>query len=211
MVHSKLKTLALGAALGVAALSVQAAPMQWTGAGSNGHWYEYIEVASPTAGFGFTWAQALAHAATRTHLGQTGYLASVTSQGEQDFINQNVTDQVAWLGGSDGAVEGTWVWQAGPEAGQTFFVLGGPQDPSWYSYWYDNEPNDCCGGEDGLQINWDAGTGQWNDHGAPSSPDLTWGYIVEFADGPRVPVPEPATTALLGTALLALALRRRRG
>jgi hypothetical protein len=122
-----------------------AAPVQWTVAsGGNGHWYEFVY--SPG---GFTFGQARAAALGASHLGMPGYLATVTSQAENDFIyalakypvgavgtiydpaNPSVSlgttpvdgrDALTVLGGSDAVTEGTWAWFNGPELGSTFWV-----------------------------------------------------------------------------------------
>lgn len=196
----------LGTLLSLTSLGALAAPVQWTSAsGGNDHYYEYV--LRPTGG-GYTWTDAAADASTRSHLGMTGYMATVTSQAEQDFIFGSITKLTAWLGGSDRDVEGTWRWVGGPEAGTVFHVEGAAVQPG-YSFWAVAEPNNCCSGEDDLQINWDMSTGRWNDHGAPTSPTATWGYIIEYSRANAVP--EPASLALVMGALCGLgALRRRR-
>jgi len=48
------------------------------------------------------------------YYGLRGYLATITSQVENDFI-KGKTKGVGWIGASDAAVEGDWRWVTGPE------------------------------------------------------------------------------------------------
>ncbi|MAN58276.1 MAG: hypothetical protein CMC08_00390 [Flavobacteriaceae bacterium] len=149
----------------------------------NGHYYEYIVG-------NFTWQQAKADAATRSLYGLQGYLATVTSLTENDFIRNNLVND-GWLGGSDdfaqinsalgtntyanqGASEGLWHWVTGPEAG-TQFSTGGTALPGEYANWNTGEPNNSGSNEHYLQIFF-ANEGRWND--LPNSSLL--GYIVEY-------------------------------
>ncbi|MFM9225736.1 MAG: Ig-like domain-containing protein, partial [Actinomycetota bacterium] len=73
---------------------------------STGRYYERITST-------LTYAQAQADAATRSFAGRTGYLMTVTSSAENDVIVTTLGGGAAtngWVGGSDSAVEGTWVW-----------------------------------------------------------------------------------------------------
>ena len=73
-----------------------------------GHFYRYI------GSFGIKWSDAKSITSTTTYYGLQGYLATITSQVENDFINKK-TKGVGWIGASDAAVEGEWRWVTGPE------------------------------------------------------------------------------------------------
>ena len=147
-----------------------AAPIQWTtAAGGNGHYYDFI----PTQ---ISWTDAEAAVSALSFDGLPGYLATITTAAENNFITANF-NQLGWLGGSDAAVEGDWRWVGGPEAGQLFFV-GQYPDPNRqtiiYSDWGSNEPNNFDNtpygfpypGEDYLEFDPRPG-GKWNDAPAP--------------------------------------------
>ena len=98
-----------------------------TPAGTNyfsgtGHYYEIVSSTK-------TWPQAKAAAEASTLYGLSGYLATITSQAENDFL-ENKIGADAWIGGSDSSTytsnshpvtEGTWEWVSGPDNGNTFF------------------------------------------------------------------------------------------
>lgn len=181
----------VAAALGGTA--AHGAPVQWTvGSGGNGHFYEFIVSAS------VSWDTARTNA-----LGAGGYLATITSAGENAFVTALVTagGLRGWLGANDVAVEGTFRWIDGPEAGNALT----------YSNFAPGEPNNS-GGENYLEI---AGAvvpccavGQWND--LPGISAVPSGYVVEFTTVPSS-VPEPSTFALALAGLAGWATLRRRG
>ncbi|MEO1549870.1 MAG: lectin-like protein [Pseudomonadota bacterium] len=178
------------------ATAVQAIPVQWTVAsGGNGHWYDVAM--TRTLG-----QDAPTHALNQSFMGMTGYLATITSAGENAFVQALVEGQSAvtnpWISGSDAAQEGTFVYNSGPEAGQLMT----------YGNWHPGEPNDAGGGEDYVQMYARAGqwySGNWNDLFNTAYLD---GYVVEYSSVATVPV--PATLPLLATGLGLLALRRRK-
>jgi hypothetical protein len=90
-----------------------------------------------------TWTQAK-NACTN----QKGYLATITSQAENDWIvSKNLQQNYPWLGASDSAKEGQWVWITGE---------------TWnYTNWNDGEPNGAR--SENYLVIWNESTGQWND------------------------------------------------
>ncbi|MES2386979.1 MAG: choice-of-anchor D domain-containing protein, partial [Bacteroidota bacterium] len=118
----------------------------------NGHNY-YISNSSKT------WEEASTYAAL---LG--GHLVSVSSAAENlvviSLIQSSVTE-ATWLGGTDKASEGTWLWTDGT--------------PFNYSNWSFGQPDNYLGIENYLHISRDNG-GVWND--LSGSEELT--FIVEY-------------------------------
>lgn len=191
----------LAAGLLAGPIAATAAPVLWAG---NGHYYEFISTVS-------TWTDARAAALGSTFNGQTGYLATVTSQAENDFVFSLLGQgtQGGWLGGTDAVAEGTWRWADGPETGVNFWN----GDPSGSSPTYANwdaggwsEPNG--GTTENYATLTTRTNGGWNDLADNGTYYLT-GYFVEYSSTP-VSVPEPGTLALAGISLAGIAASRRR-
>jgi len=143
------------------------------------------------------WSTAKSQAAAATFNGMQGHLATVTSLAENQFITSKVGTATAWLAGTDSAVEGTWKWDAGPEAGDTFWTgTGSPgfdhNTMSPFTYWGDSEPNQS-GDEDCLEIVF-GGSGRWND--IPCSDSK--GYVIEYGSGGGTVLKEASTTFTVG-------------
>ncbi|MEN0045647.1 MAG: T9SS type A sorting domain-containing protein [Bacteroidota bacterium] len=159
-----------------------------------GHFYEYVPL-------GTTWDNAKIRAESRRIIGLQGYLATITSQAENDFIFERLRGN-GWIGASDAAVEGEWRWITGPEAKEDdgkglLFWLGtgnnGRPIEGVYSNWGVSrssgaEPNNL-GDEDYAHFVFDlfqffeeSEIGKWNDfrRGSPSID----GYIVEYGEDP---------------------------
>ena len=81
---------------------------------TNGHYYQFV------AASGITWQQAKTLAEAQTYNGMSGYLATVTTFAERNFIDGIVfgsgRPDNTYIGGSDANQEGVWRWVTGPEA-----------------------------------------------------------------------------------------------
>ena len=105
-----------------------------------------------------------------------GNLAIIDDQTENDWIANTFdqfggVDRQLWIGMTDQAGEGNWVWVDGSAVG--------------YTNWAANEPNDGAGGEDYGMMDWHSVTAEWNDL-ADSPPDGYWGPchgVVEVGGG----------------------------
>ena len=174
---------------------VFAAPVIWS---SNGHTYDLIDA----GGIDWNAAKAEAESEDKMYMGVSGYLVTITSQAEQDFLNQNLFSTLAdstwgfYLGGykvgNDPDPKIGWNWVTGESWGE-------------YTNWRSGEPSNTDGIENaiaaefvksGVTVN-----GWWNDRPDGSYVD---GYVVEYN------VPEPATMSLLAFGCLFLVQRRRK-
>src|SRR6056300_1403548 len=158
-------------------------------ANTNGHYYEYVPGS-------YTWSQAKTAASQKSYFGLQGYLATITSLSENDFVRSKLSAD-AWVGGSDdfnhiynvgsstkkyssqSAAEGNWHWVTGPESGQQFSSgNGSPSTTSgMYANWNSGEPNNSGSSEHYLQL-YSTGflNGRWNDLPATS----VLAYVVEY-------------------------------
>ncbi|WP_048176966.1 PKD domain-containing protein [Methanosarcina barkeri] len=132
----------------------------------NGHYYNAV-----SAPDGITWTDAKTAAESSTYLGMNGHLATITSQGENDFIYNNlgVTPNYYWLGAfhSDDSQEPDSGWQ---------WVTGEPWN---YTYWNSGQPDDAY--ESALQFYYGD---KWNDYYRYYGQS---GYIIEY-EQPVLPV-----------------------
>jgi hypothetical protein len=147
-------------------IPLSAQPVHWTlESGGNGHYYEFVSM--PGVGFG----HALGHADARVWDGWPGYLATITSQEESDFITSALAiPDSAWIGAS------VWPWR---------WVT---QEPWVYENWCPGEPDDAYPGNYSCaaQI---MSSGCWRDCLADSRSS---GFVVEY--GGYIPVPVDEST-----------------
>jgi len=108
---------------------------------ATGHYYEVV-------GSTLDWDQAKAAAESREHMGMRGYLVTITSQEEQDFINANLDYLAVWIGGMKTL---DWGWVSGEAWG--------------YTNWDDGEPNNQWPVEDIIDMFGAPAErrGKWND------------------------------------------------
>lgn len=153
----------------------------------NGHLYEYV---SST----LTWGAAKTAAEGRTKYGATGYLTTITSQTENDFVAARLSN-AGWMGGSDSSSEGVWRWVTGPENGTQFWQgnFSGSAFGGNYANWNNNEPNDSGSNEDCGQF-LSGSSGKWND--LPCSGTTLPGYVVEYGVSGSLPTVQAKNVAI---------------
>ncbi|MDD2545404.1 MAG: VCBS domain-containing protein, partial [Burkholderiaceae bacterium] len=171
----------------------------------NQHYYQYIDyTANNLTDRTWTGADGYADHPTTTFNGLQGYLATITSDQENQFIVGKVGGN-AWIGASDAEKEGTWKWVTGPEAGTVIMIE--PSDgnnpvynTSPYYSWQAGEPNDGGGAEDYAQlISKNVGSlqaGKWNDlSNTGGGGDYTvTGFVIEYG-GIGTPIEAAATSS----------------
>ena len=139
----------------------------------NGHVYEFVDAGN------INWMDANATSAGLTKYGKTGYLTTITSAEENDYVAERLLAP-GWMGASDAAAEGDWKWVTGPESGTSFWAGaedGTPVDGNYSNWAGGDEPNNA-GDENCAQFYVENAT--WNDLHCVDS-ELS-GYVVEYGD-----------------------------
>lgn len=151
------------------------------------HFYEYVSGST-------SWTNSKTSAENRSYFGRAGYLATMTSEAENNFVWKLMAND-GWFGASDevtqvntakgttayasqAAVEQKWHWITGPEKG-TQFSNGSTATTGQYAKWAGGEPNNS-GGEHYGQF-YSGNAGSWNDLPNTNLP----GYICEYGDMPN--------------------------
>ena len=161
-----------GSVVGNVQLSVAATvnPVGYFYNGVNGHFYRPISA-------GATYTNARTLSSQQTFKGQQGYLVTITSASEDQFIFNNVPQANIWFALTDEVAEGQWRIDAGPEAGTLIKTGNGQLNGNiqgQYNNWAGGEPNNS-GNEDYAVTKWGGGS-QWND--LPNN--FSCAYVVEF-------------------------------
>jgi Lectin C-type domain len=150
-VNNALKSLTMNVAGGRSVTSVQlrtTAFAQKDGLAfnpQNQHFYKYVPGK-------ITGTNAQSAATSTIELGLAGYLASITSEDENNFVAEKIQGdsgapaQNVWIGASDAEQEGAWKWVGGPDNGVQFWqgcntARGGGPYEGRFSAWAPGEPN----------------------------------------------------------------------
>ena len=161
---------------------------------STGHYYQFVpaDEAYPARTEYVTNQFSFAQTASSesSYRGLKGYLATITSAQEHDFVINLVGSTNAYIGGSDRDNAGDWRWISGPEEGSRISDA--------YSNWYPGEPSNNSFTGDGT---WKAGVenalgilnssggpwlGRWVDTGEwYETATRNHGYVIEFGGLPQ--------------------------
>lgn len=159
----------------------------------NGHEYQVV------LSEGVTWEAARSAA---QGLGAGWDLATIGSAAENSFLESLLGTSYAdrshfWLGATDSAVEGTWVWVDGT--------------PWSFTDWASGEPNNS-GDEDFLAFDLRGSVWAWND--APTNVGAVFGFargfLAESSNVSAVPIPGALPLFLSGLAGIGVVGHRRK-
>ena len=162
---------------------------------STGHYYQFI------SDLNITWTEAKAAAENKNYYGIKGYLVTIMSSDESKLAGE-LSAGTGWIGGTDEEEEGVWKWASGPEKGTVFWSGNINGSTSNFAYWNNDEPNNCCQGEDYAHItdNSIGISGSWNDlpnQTQSSGAYQAKGYLVEYGGMPGDPILKISTSTKL--------------
>ncbi|AKL96977.1 surface protein [Clostridium aceticum] len=110
-----------------------------------GHYYEYVKFTGEPKDPDWSWIKAYNEAQSKTFLGQSGYLATVTSEEENNFLYTISNGSTGWFGGTRARLDNIntpnaaiisgrydsknfWYWASGPE----YDAVQGPRGSVFY-------------------------------------------------------------------------------
>jgi hypothetical protein len=201
--RAALAILVLGSAFPV---TLRADIVQWKiSDGGNGHYYGLIMPDSHDDSY--SWTSARTAAESMTYGEMQGYLATVTSLGESEFLREQFSSQ---LSDDSANAKYAWIGLFAPTTTSDFQWVTG--EPLSYTDWAPGEPN-FYGSPLWQHVHYwtrDFGSGPtWTWNNEQDFPGRnTYGYFVEFGTA----VPEPSTFAMVGLSgalLLAYSAFRR--
>ena len=165
-----------GSVIGNVQLSVAATvnPVGFFYNGVNGHFYRPLTATADRT----TYTNARARSLLTTFKGQQGYLVTITSTSEEEFIRVNVPATNVWFAATDEVVDGRWVIDAGPERGTLMKTSNGQTAGNIqgvYNNWCPGEPNGNNGSENYAVAKWN-GAACWND----LSNNWNNPYVIEY-------------------------------
>ena len=150
---------------------------------ANGHIYEFVPGQ-------ITWTDANLASSSLNYESEPGYITTLTSEIEDNFVSNYVQAQNFWIGLSDATNEGEWYWITGPEAGTLVWSASNSNETGYtgiingqWCNWVTNDPNNA---------NYNTGTGQdyavakfegnveWND--VNNGDTRVDGYVIEYGD-----------------------------
>lgn len=125
------------------------------------HFYRFVAYPDGTANSDKEWtaSRTAATSNAQQYFGVSGYLATITSLQENQFMASGFSDNegnpaAGWVGGSDadtvGTTEGNWIWVDGPEAGRRFHsgldtsIRDNPNDATDLAGWGDLVDSTNC-------------------------------------------------------------------
>ena len=165
-----------GSVIGNVQLSVAATvnPVGFFYNGVNGHFYKPMTLSNERTSYTLARSRSL----QSTFKGQEGYLVTITSSSENDFIQANVPATNVWFAATDEVIDGRWVIDAGPEKGTVMKTSNGQFNgniPGVYNNWAPGEPNGSNGSENYAVAKWN-GAANWND----LSNNWSNPYVIEY-------------------------------
>ena len=132
----------------------------------NGHYYRFMEDTSKS------WWGAEYAAQSYSYKGNQGYLATIHSQQENDFVKSLIEDHdTVWLGGHDITTNSYYQWvKVDPSNNRV--------EPFNYTNWQVNQPDNY--GNQEFYLSMYGHSGEWNDLSVFDN--IITGYIIEFSE-----------------------------